>query len=99
MDIFKILNSVPMVDMDPASDVERQEGGTVKLQRKEIHSESIQTEKKPNRRKMKAVAVKAKMDEEGGLSVESIIEMKPPKKDVMEFLRMRIAQIAAEDSD
>jgi hypothetical protein len=99
MDIFKILNSVPMVDMDPASDVEREEGGTVKLQRNQIHNESIQTEKKPNRRKMKAVAVKARIEEDGGLSVASIIEMKPPKKDVMEFLRMRIAQLVSEDSD
>ena len=32
MDIFKILNSIPMVDMDPASDVEREEGGTVNLE-------------------------------------------------------------------
>lgn len=99
MDILKILNSVPMVDMDPASDVEREPGGTVKLERKEIHSESIQQEKKPNRRKIKAVAVKARMEEDGGLSVASIIEMKPPKKDVCEFLRMRIAQLVAEDSD
>jgi hypothetical protein len=39
------------------------------------------------------------MEEDGGLSVSSIIEMKPPKKDVCEFLRMRIAQLVAEDSD
>ena len=57
------------------------------------------SEKKPSRRKTKAVAVKARMDEEGGLSVGSIIEMKPAKKDVCDFLRMRIAQLVAEDSD
>jgi hypothetical protein len=99
MDIFKLLNSVPMIDMDPASDVEREEGGFVKLEKKDVHNQSIQSEKKTSRKKMKAIAIKSKIDEDGGLSVASIIEMKPPKKDVMDFIRMRIAQLIEEDSD
>lgn len=102
MDIRKILNSVPMIDPDPASDVERERDGSVKLQRKDIHRDSMPIQNsgpKPSRRKMKAVAVKTRMDEDGGMSVASIIEMKPSKKDVCEFLRMRIAQLVADDSD
>jgi hypothetical protein len=96
MDILKILNSVPMIDMDPASDVEREEGGTVKLERKEIHGESQGAGKK---KKSKAVAVKAQRAEGEGPTVATIIEERPSKKVVSDFLRMRIAQLVAEDSD
>jgi hypothetical protein len=99
MDIRKILSTIPMIDTDPASDVEREKGGTVKLERKDVNIDSMSSEKKSSRRKMKAVAVKTRMNEDGGLSVASIIEMKPPKKDVCEFLRMRISQLMMEDSD
>jgi hypothetical protein len=99
MDIFKLLNSVPMVDMDPASDVEREEGGTVKLERKEINRDSAVGSEKSKKRKTKAVGVKTLMSEGEGPTVASIIAERPSKKAVMDFFRMRIAQLASEDSD
>lgn len=98
MDILKILSSVPMVDMDPASDVEREEGGTVKLERKEIHNESV-AETKTKKKRTKAVAIKAPRAEGEGPTVATIIEEKPSKKVVCDFLRMRISQLMMDDSD
>ncbi len=89
-----------MVDMDPASDVEREPGGTVKLERKEIHSESMENKAAGSKKKRtKAVAIKAPRAEGEGPTVSSIIEEKPAKKMICDFLRMRISQLMMEDSD
>jgi hypothetical protein len=97
MDILKVLNSCPIVDLNPCSDAEREEGNTRKIyQNIEVKSDPAFGEKKKRSKKVKTVMLKTEGDMP---SLADIIAERPSKKEVMEFIRMRIAQLVAEDSD
>jgi len=96
MDIRKILMSVPMIDRNSNADKGVYEDGE-SLERhpiKEAKSDGV-TKKG---QKSKAFKVLPKLDDDGEITLKTIIKDKPKTKVVIEYLRGKIAQIEAENA-
>ena len=92
MDIRKILSLTKFIDNDPDSDVEREEGLTVSKAGPVMLNEQNGGKKKGK----KAVEVMAKMNPDD-LNIAYIIGETPPKKKVVEYIKLRIQQLLDED--
>lgn len=97
MDILKILSSCPLIDANPVSDSERDKTDDLIFERKDVHSEGVRNIGSSKKKKIKVVQVRQVGNDE--VTVASIIQEKPSKKVVSDFLRMRIAQLVANESD
>jgi hypothetical protein len=90
MDIWKVLSETRIIDIDPASDVERDEGLTVKKEG------NITINPSKNKKNKKAVSVMSKMASDD-LTIDYIISETPPKKKVIQFIKNRIQELLDED--